>query len=250
MANESARNDFAMKIHSLTQVILSSLILLSAVTQAQTQTSPPATADNQNQTAGDQPQEGQSPVDPSTQEQSLGDVARASHQNKSAGSVIDNEAMAANRANRSGNRGGAFTCDSGCLAAVKRGVQQQLGLGMTEEQWRDSLAAGEDLLAQDGEWASLLLEIQQRVCRQKSAPANPNSADDLDRRVAKKLIDEVREGLSEISHSMAEATNQAAQAQAVADARALAIKQWIIKVEVERAKSNCLSQPPAPKSSR
>ncbi len=176
--------------------------------------------------------------DQSAQEQSLGDVARAQHPKKTSSKVIDDEEMAQRRARRGAGES-ALQCDADCEAAVKVAVQQDQNLKMSEEQLQTALATGENELAQDDEWSQLLSEIQQQICRNRAGTGDPAKAKDLDRRVAKKLLDDVQENMEIIKHMLDAPNDQAAINRAMDASRAKAVKQHIIKVQVDRAKRTC-----------
>ncbi len=176
--------------------------------------------------------------DQSAQDQSLGDVARAQHQKKTSGKVIDDEEMAQRRASRGAGES-ALQCDADCEAAVKVAVRQDQNLKMSEEQLQTALAAGENELAQDDEWSQLLSEIQQQICHNRAGTGDPVKAKDIDRRVAKKLLDDVRDNMEIIRHMLDAPDNQAAINQAMDASRAKAVEQHIIKVQVDRAKRTC-----------
>jgi len=178
--------------------------------------------------------------DQPAQGQSLADLARAQRQKKAASSkVIDDEEMAQRRAHR-GNGDPALQCDDACVAAVKLAVQQDGRLQLTAEQWQTSLAAGEDELAQDDEWSQLFSEFRQQFCRRTAGGAvDPEKARDLDRRVSKKLLDDAQKSMEVLGRAMQAGTNQAAVNQATDAARAKAMKFYIIRVQVERAKQSC-----------
>jgi hypothetical protein len=176
--------------------------------------------------------------DQSAQDQSLGDVARAQHQKKTSGKVIDDEEMAQRRARRGAGEN-ALLCDADCEAAVKVAVRQDRNLKMSDEQLQTAIAAGENELAQDDEWSQLLSDIQQQICHKTAGAVDPVKANDLDRRVAKKLLDNVRKNMEIISHAMDAGNNQAAINQAMDASRAKAVKPHIFKVQVDRAKRMC-----------
>jgi len=174
----------------------------------------------------------------SAQDQLLGDVARAQHQKKTSGKVIDDEEMARRHARRGAGES-ALQCDADCEAAVKVAVRQDQNLKMSEEHFQTALAAGEAELAQDDEWSQLLSEIQQQICRNKAGTADPVKAKDLDRRVAKKLLDDVQENMEIMRHMLDAPNDQAAINRAMAASLAKAVEQHIIKVQVDRAKQTC-----------
>ena len=194
--------------------------------------------------AQDQPAQGQS-----SQGQSLGDVAKAQRQKKAASTkVIDDEAMAQRRAHR-GNGDPALQCDDACVTAVRLAVQHDGRLPLTAEQWQTSLAAGEDDLAQDDEWSQLFSEFRQQFCRRTSGGAvDPEKTRDLDRRVSKKLLDDAQKSMEVLGRAMQAGTSQAAVNQAADAARAKAIKFYIIRVQVERAKQSCNAPTPSAKA--
>ncbi|MFZ1919799.1 MAG: hypothetical protein WAU58_19660 [Terriglobales bacterium] len=198
-----------------------------------------------------QPTQDQASQDQPAQGQSLGDVAKAQRQKKAASTkVIDDEEMAQRRAHR-GNGDPALQCDDACVAAVKLAVQQDGRLQMTAEQWQTSLAAGEDELIQDDEWSQLFSDFRQQFCRRTSGgTVDPAKAGDLDRRVAKKLLDDAQKSMEVLGHAMQAGTSQAAINQAADAARAKAMKLYIIRVQVERAKQSCNAptQPAKPAS--
>jgi len=178
------------------------------------------------------------------QDQSLGDLAKSQRQKKTSGKVIDDEQMAERHASHSAGAG-AFPCDDACVAAVKTAVQQDSHLRMTDAQWQTALAAGRDEYAEDSEWSELLTAIRQQVCQRRVGAADPEKAKDLERRVAKKLLDDVREEMDIVSGAMQASANQAAIDRATDAARARAIKLQIIKVQAGRANQPACGQPAA-----
>jgi len=224
-------------MNSTLRAALGLAILVALTGAARGQGQPP-----QNQPAQNQPAE-----DQSAQSQSLGDVARAQRQKKTSAKVIDDEAMAQRRAQRGAGES-ALQCDADCAAAVKDAVQQNSNLKMNEVQWQTALVAGEDELAQDDEWSQLFSEIQERICHKTAGAADPVKAQDLDRRIAKKILDDVRENMDGISHAMEAGSNQAAINRAMDSARARAVKLQIVKVLVERAKRVCSVSPSSTKA--
>jgi hypothetical protein len=186
--------------------------------------------------------------DQSAQGQSVADVARAQRQKKASTKVIDDEEMAQRRSHR-GNGDPALQCDDACVAAVKLAVQQDGRLQMTAEQWQTSLAAGEDELAQDDEWSQLFSEFRQQFCRRTAGSAvDPEKTRDLDRRVSKKLLDDARQSMEVLSHTMEAGTTQAAINRATDAARAKAMKLYIIRVQIEHAKQSCNTPAPSAKA--
>lgn len=186
------------------------------------------------------------------QERSLGDVAKAQEHKKTPAKVIDDDEMNQRRANRGAAAGdSALVCDDACVAAVKTAVQQDPRLRMTDAQWRAALAGGEDEFAADSEWSDLLSELRQQICQRRAGAVDPDKAKALDRRVNKKLLDDVRDDLDMVSRAMQAGNTQAAVDQAADAARARAIKLQIVKVQAELAKqSACGAASPAAKGSQ
>jgi hypothetical protein len=196
-----------------------------------------------------QPTQAQASQDQPAQGQSLGDLAKAQRQKKAASTkVIDDEEMAQRRAHR-GTGDPALQCDDACVAAVKLAVQQDGRLQLSVEQWQTSLGAGEDELAQDDEWSQLFSEFRQQFCRRTGGGAvDPERARDLDRRVSKKLLDDAQKSMEALGRAMQAGTSQAAVNQAADAARAKAMKFYIIRVQVERAKQSCNASTPTAKA--
>ena len=178
-------------------------------------------------------------------EQPLGNVARTQRQKKPAAKVIDDDDMAQRRSQRGLNEA-AIQCDADCATAVKAAIQQDGQIHMTEEQWQRALPAGEDELATDDDWNQMLPEIQQQVCQNHAI--EPDKAKDLERRVNKKFVDDARDSMDAISHAMEAGSSQAAVNQAVDSARAKAIKMFIVKTLVERARKTCPVAAPVAKT--
>jgi hypothetical protein len=178
-------------------------------------------------------------------EQPLGNVARAQRQKKPAAKVIDDDDMAQRRAQR-GLSEASIQCDADCAAAVKAAILQDGQIHITEEQWQTALGAGEDELATDDDWSQMLPEIQQQVCQNHAIESDKGK--DLDRRVNKKFIDDARDSMDAISHAMEAGTSKAAVNQAVDGARAKAVKMFIVKTLVERARKSCPVAAPVAKT--
>jgi len=178
--------------------------------------------------------------DQSSQSQSLGDIAKANRQKKSAAKVIDEEDMSQRRLHR-GAGNPALECDESCATAVRAGIEKDPRLHMTDAEWQTSFVDGQSDLTQDADWSQLFTEIQGNVCHRGTSAADPDKIKDLDRRVGQKIIDEVRETMTIARNAMQAGTSKAAQNEAIATERTKAVKLLIIKVQVERAKRACVT---------
>lgn len=179
----------------------------------------------------------------SSDEQSLGDVARTQRQKKPAANVIDNDEMV--------RRGLAhppanvpFECDADCMRHAKAGTSYGNGAfrNATEQQWQDSFAAAVADLAQ-GDWAQRLSEIREEVCR------NPG---DVDAKRLKALEDEMFTKLrlearaKNIDDAAAAHPNDVAGVEALRQLRLEEMKQAILDGKVELIEHSCPSPAKVP----
>lgn len=178
--------------------------------------------------------------DQSSQSQSLGDVAKANRQKKASAKVIDDEEMAQRRVQR-GAGNPALQCDAACAANVRIAIEKDPRLHMSDAEWQNALVDGQNELAQDADWSELFTEIQQNVCRRGTSAADPEKIKDLDRRVATKILDDVRETMNVARNAMQPNTSKTAETEALAAEHSKAVKLLIVKVQVDRAKSACLT---------
>ncbi len=176
----------------------------------------------------------------SSDEQSLGDVARTQRQKKGAAKVIDEDEMI--------RRGFAhpsvkvpFDCNSECMAKAKPLAYWNFRYA-TEKQWQDAFAVAIPELAQ-GDWGQRLSEIREEVCR------NPS---DVDSKPLKALEDEMfsklrLEGLAKhIDDTAAAHPNDAAGAEALRQLRVQDLKTGILEAKVELMRSSCASAAKVP----
>ena len=100
----------------------------------------------------------------SSDQQSLGDVAKAQRKQKSNAQVIDDDEMA-RRGIHHGTGAATFDCDADCMQEIRRFAQyNKYYKGMTDEQWQTAFAAAKDELA-PGDWNEWLSKIEQEYCR-------------------------------------------------------------------------------------
>jgi hypothetical protein len=166
----------------------------------------------------------------SSDEPSLGDVARTKRQKKAAANIIDNEEMA-----RRGlaHPGEAFDCNAECMAKAKALAYWDFSNG--PEKWQEAFAAAVADLSQD-DWGHRLSEIREKVC---SDPGNADSKPlkALELEMFSKLRLEGRE--KHIDDTAAAHANNAAGAEALRQLRVQDLKTGILEAKVELMRSSC-----------
>jgi hypothetical protein len=171
----------------------------------------------------------------SSDEQSLGDVARTKRQKKPAANVIDNEEMA--RRGLAHPSAEAFDCNTECMAKAKALAYWDFRNGT--EQWQEAFAGAIADLAQD-DWGQRLFEIREEVCR------NPG---DVDSKPLKSLEDEMFSKLrlegraKHIDETAAAHPNDAA---ALRQLRVQDLKTGILEAKVELMRGSCPSAAKVP----
>jgi hypothetical protein len=168
----------------------------------------------------------------SSDEPSLGDVARIKRQKKPATSVIDNEEMA--RRGLAHPSADAFECNAECRVKAKALAYWDFSNG-TEKQWQEAFAAAVADLSQD-DWGHRLSEIREEVC------SNPGDVDSkplkaLELEMFSKLRLEGR--AKHIDDTAAGHANNAAGAEALRQLRVQDLKTGILEAKVELMRSSC-----------
>jgi hypothetical protein len=175
----------------------------------------------------------------SSDEPSLGDVARTKRQKKPAANVIDNEEMA--RRGLAHPSAEAFDCNTECMAKAKPLAYWNFR-DATEKQWEDAFAVAIAELAQ-GDWGQRLSEIREEVCR------NPG---DVDSKPLKVLEDEMFSKLrlegraKHIDETAAAHPSDAAGADALRQLRVQDLKTGILEAKVELMRGSCPSAAKVP----
>jgi hypothetical protein len=175
----------------------------------------------------------------SSDEQSLGDVARTKRQKKPAANVIDNEEMA--RRGLAHPSAEAFDCNTECMAKAKPLAYWNFR-NATEKQWQDAFASAIADLSQD-DWGRRLSEIREQMC------SNPG---DVDSKPLKTLEEEMfaklhLETRSKHIDDMAVAhPNDAVGAEALRQLRVEDLKNGILEAKVELMRGSCPSAAKVP----
>ena len=170
----------------------------------------------------------------SSDEPSLGGVARTKRQKKAAANVLDNEEMA--RRGLAHPSADAFDCNAECRAKAKPLAYWNFG-NATEKQWEDTFTVAIAELAQ-GDWGHRLSEIREEVCR---------NAGDVDSKPLKALEEEMFSKLrlegreKHIDDTAAARPNDAAGAEALRQLRVQDLKTGILEAKVELMRSSCAS---------
>lgn len=172
----------------------------------------------------------------SSDEQSLGDTARAQRQKKPAATVIDDDEMARRGFAHSSDKV-PFDCNAECVAKAKPLAYWNFR-DATEQQWHDAFARAIGELSQ-GDWSQRLSEIREEVC------ANPG---DVDSKRLKALEDEMfsklrLEARSKNTDETVAHGNDASGAEAE---RQLGLKTGILEAKVELIQHSCASPAKAP----
>src|SRR6202166_2615745 len=175
----------------------------------------------------------------SSDEPSLGDVARTKRQKKPAASVIDNEEMV--RRDLAHPSADAFECNAECKAKAKALAYWDFSNGT--EKWQEAFAAAVADLSQ-GDWGHRLSEIREKVC---SDPGNADSKPlkALEEELFSKLRLEGREKHIDDT-AAAHANNAAAGAEALRQLRVQDLKTGILEAKVELMRSSCASAAKVP----
>jgi hypothetical protein len=174
----------------------------------------------------------------SSDEQSLGDVAKTQRQKKPAAKVVDDDEMV--------RRGFAhpsvlFDCNTECKAKAKALAYWDFRNG-TEKQWQEAFAASIADLSLD-DWGHRLSEIREEVC------SNPG---DVDSKPLKGLEDEMFSKLrlearsKHIDEIAAAHPNDAVGAEARRQLRVEDLKTGILEAKVELMRSSCASAAKVP----
>jgi len=171
----------------------------------------------------------------SSDEQSLGNMARTQRQKKPAANVIDDDEMV--------RRGFAhssvkvpFDCNTECMAKAKPLAYWNFR-NATEKQWQDAFAGAIADLSQ-GDWGQRLSEIREEIC------SNPG---DVDSKPLKTLEDEMfsklrLEGRSKhIDETAAAHPNDAVGAEALRQLRVEDLKTGILEAKIELIQHSCSS---------
>jgi ribosomal protein RSM22 (predicted rRNA methylase) len=172
----------------------------------------------------------------SSDEQSLGDLARTQRPKSSGSKVIDEDEMA-RRGFAHPSATVAFDCNADCKLHAKAGTSYGNGefRNATEQQWQDAFAAAVGDLAQ-GDWSQRLSEIREEVC---STPG------DVDSKKLHLLEDEMYTKLrletrsKNIDEVAAAHPNTAAGAEALRQLRVERMKQAILDGRVELIQQSC-----------
>jgi hypothetical protein len=163
---------------------------------------------------------------------SLGDVARTQRQKKPAANVIDNDEMVRRGfVNTSGNV--RFECNLDCALKAK-GLASYEFRHATEKEWQDAFAAAVNDLGKD-DWGHRLAEIHEEICR------NPS---DLDSKPLNALENEMFSKMRR--EERAKETGETAVAQpdeARGAERQLQVKTSILQAKIELFQHAC--SPPA-----
>lgn len=176
----------------------------------------------------------------SSDEQSLGDVARTQRQKKPAAKVIDNDEMSRRGFAHSSDKA-TFDCDTECMAKAKPLAYWNFR-DATEKQWEDAFAVAIAELAQ-GDWGHRLSEIREEVC------SNPGDAES---KPLKALEDEMftklrLEGRAKnIDETAAAHPNNAAGAEALRELRVQDVKTGILEAKIELMRGSCTSAAKVP----
>ena len=172
----------------------------------------------------------------SSDEPSLGDVARTKRQKKPAANVIDNEEMA--RRGLAHPSAEAFDCNTECMAKAKPLAYWNFR-DATEKQWEDAFTVAIAELAQ-GDWGHRLSEIREEVCR------NPGGADS---KPLKSLEDEMFSKLrleGRAKHIDETAAAHPNDAEALRQLRVQDLKTGILEAKVELMRGSCPSAAKVP----
>ena len=173
----------------------------------------------------------------SSDEQSLGDVAKTQRQKKPAAKVVDDDEMV--------RRGFAhpsvpFDCNTECKAKAKSLAYWDFRNGT--EQWQEAFAAAIADLSQD-DWGHRLSEIREQVC------SNPG---DGDSKPLKALEDEMFSKLrlqarsKQMDEIAAAHSNDAVGAEARRQLRVQDLKTGILEAKVELMRGSCPSAAKVP----
>jgi hypothetical protein len=176
----------------------------------------------------------------SSDEQSLGDVARTQRSKNSGSTVIDEDEMV--------RRGFAhpavkvpFDCDAECMKQAKPLAYWNFR-DATEKQWQDAFAVAIPELAQ-GDWGQRLSEIREVMCRN---PGDPDSTrlKTLEDEMFSKLRFETRS--KNIDEKALANPNDAAGAEALRQLRVEDLKTGILEAKVQSIQQSCPSPAKAP----
>jgi len=179
----------------------------------------------------------------SSDQQSLGDLARTQRQKKTAAKVIDDDEMA-RRGVDHGSVKVPFECSGDCVLHAR--ADAPFGNGefrnATEQQWQDAFAAALADLAQ-GDWAQRLSEIREEACS-NSGNGYATKVHDLEGDVFAKLLLETRS--KNIDETAAAHPNDAAGAEALRQLRVERMKHAILYGKMEIIEHSCASEAKAP----
>ena len=172
----------------------------------------------------------------SSDEQSLGDLARTQRQKSSGSKVIDEDEMA-RRGFAHPSTAAAFDCNADCKLHAKAGTSYGNGefRNATEQQWQDAFAAAVSDLEQ-GDWSQRLSEIREELCR-TPGDVDSKKLNLLEDEMYTKLRHETRS--KNIDDAAAARPNTPAGAEALRQLRVERMKQAIIDGKVELIQQSC-----------
>jgi hypothetical protein len=175
----------------------------------------------------------------SSNDQSLGDVARTQRQKKPGAKVVDDDEMTRRGF---GHAHLPFDCDADCMSRAKMEALSFSELrNATEEQWHDAFAAAIAYFSQD-DWGQRLSEFKQEVCR----PAGQVHTEKL-KTLENDLFSKMRlEGLAQKIDVTAAVThpNDPSGAEALRQLRIQGVKTGILEAKVDRHSCPALAKVP------